>query len=309
MRKLKYNIGVFLAFFTMLSYAQKFENKFSKEITIKKGIDVSLIANYADIEIVEWSKDKVQVDAVMTVKGVSKEVAQTYFDTWEIDLTKEKDGITIISKSKNRFPELIGYVNDIDLDAFVVEMPEISIESLGVLDSMNFSFPEINFEEILNDSTFNKIYTYNFGAELDSLSKIINEFDFEKLKENQKYLQEWQEANKDNFIKLREKALELALKNREKAVANRVKLVNKREEASKKRAKAAKRRVKEALKRAKEAMKKSKNKSQKIKKRHKKIKEILKNRKETKVRTKLIIRVPKNTDFNMNVNYSKIRTN
>lgn len=46
-----------------------------------------------------------------------------------------------------------------------------------------------------------------------------------------------------------------------------------------------------------------------VKKERGKMAKILKNRKGVKVRTKLTIRVPKGTNFDMNVNYSKIRTN
>jgi hypothetical protein len=180
---------------------------------------------------------------------------------------------------------------------------------------MNFSFPEINFSEVFNDSIFNRIYSYNFNFDLDSISGSFNNIDFEKLKENQKYLQEWQEANKDNLLKLRNKAGELAKRNklfyesRIKASAKRAEAAKKRAEASLKRAEAAKKRAMASMERAKAAEKRSKARFKAQKKRHEKIKDILKNRNEAKVRTKLIIRVPKGTTFDMNVNYSKISTN
>jgi len=294
MKTIRYKISIIIALVTILVQAQKNEKSFTKELTIKKGAEVVLIANYTDIEIIEWNKKKVQVKATMTVEGVSKEVAQTYFDTWEMDLKREEDKIKIISKSKKHYPIYLELGTDIDIASSIFEMPEISIESLGVLDTMSFSYPEINFDEVFNDSTFNKIFTYKFNAELDSLGNRINKFDFEKLKNNQKYLQEWQEANKDNFIKLRERALEIAIRKKE-IKRNKKKIAITRKELAKKRAKMAKKRVKVIKKKSKE--------------RHKEIKRILKNRKEAKVRTKLTIKVPKGTDFDMNVNYSKIRTN
>jgi len=300
MNKIPYKLTVlFLCIGLTVSNAQKFEKKINKEITTK-GDKVSLVANYADIEIVEWNKNKIKMEAVMTVEGATKEEAQSYFDSWKVGLDQKPDGIHIVSKSNNHSRTSHRF------EHFNFEMPEISIESLGVLDSIDFSFPEVNFKEIFNDSTFNTIYTHDFS--LDSLG---GNFDFEKLKENQEYLKEWQEANKENFIKLQKKAALMAKRNkmhhkrRVITAKKRAELARKRGELAKKRGELARKRSVIARKRVAEARKRG----EAARKRHKKIRAIIKNRNKAKVRTKLIIKVPKGTSFNMNVNYSKISTN
>ncbi len=308
MRKVIYNLVIAFIFIgTITINAQKFEQDYSKEIMVKKGTEVTLIADYADIEIIEWKKNKIKVDAVLTVESVSKDNAKKYLNFWKIDVRQNNNEVKIISKTKQDYD--FHWSSDSEFEPHFIEMPEISLESLGILDTMNFSFPEINFQEIFKDSTFNQVFSYNFNFVTDSLNEGFNHFDFEKLKKNQNYLQEWQEANKDNFIKLREKALELALRNKD-VHEKRMKIHERRMEIHRESMERyEEKRQKQNEKRLERLEEVNKRRLKYSKKRQNKIKEILKNRKKPKIRTKLIIRVPKGTAINMNVNYSKIKTN
>jgi len=290
MNKVFYKLVIIVFFVINTLNAQSFQKEYSSEVSFNKEGEVTLYANYADIEIKEWEKNKIKVDAIMKVEGVQHKEAQSHLNSWDINLSVNNGKAIIKSKSHAGHSSL--FDNEFDFEDFNFEMPELSIESLGVLDSMDFSFPEINFSEVFNDSTFNSIYNYNF-----SVDSISGNFDFEKLKDNQKYLKEWQEANKDNFIKLQKKAAVLAKKNKL--------LHEKRAKQSMKRAELARKRGEEARKRGELARKRG----EEAQKRHKKIRNILKNRNKAKVRTKLTIYVPVGTEFNMNVNYSKISTN
>lgn len=306
MRKIIYNSIIAVFFLGIITTnAQKFEQDYTREISVKKNTNVTLIANYADIEIIEWKKNKIKVDAVLTVNGLVDEVtAKGYLSSWLIGLTHEGDRVKIISKVRSYDFDIL---DDVDL-----EMPEISLESLGVLDSVNFSFPEINFNEIYNDSTFNKIFTHDFNFKIDSLSNNFNK----NITNQQKYFEEWQKANVDNLVKLREKALEIALKNKE-LHKERIKIHQKKIEKHQEKAQKHREKRLELLAKINEnrnewhskSTKKRKEQHLKRLERRKEINEILKNRKETRVRTKLVIYVPKGTNFNMNVNYSKISTN
>ena len=320
MNKISYKLVTIVFFAINTLYAQSFQEKYSSEMSFKKGGEVTLYADYADIEIKEWNKNKIKVDAVMKVEGVSKEEAQSHLNSWNIHLSAKNGKATIRSKSHTNHSR--HFDHDFDFEDFNFEMPELSIESLGVLDSMDFSIPEINFHEVFNDSVFNNIYTHDFN--IDSLS---GGFDFEKLKENQKYLQEWQEANKDNFVKLQKKAAMIAKKSK-LLHKKRVKQSIKRGEHAKMRterlAEINERRAEKRSELTRKLAEQKKIRTERLaeiekmrirkhgkvaRKRHEKIKKILKDRNKANVRTKLTVYVPKGTEFNMNVNYSKISTN
>jgi len=313
-----YKLVLFLAFFgSVFANAQHFEKEFSKEISKGNGT-ISLHANYADIQIVEWKKNKIKIEAVMTVDGVSKEKAQNHFDNWDISLDNNSGDVSIVSKSNNYFSKSGNYSYHYDFDDFDFEMPEISFESLGVLDSMNFSFPDINFAEVLNDSVFKSISNINFNFfESDSTHF---KMDKDKVKKNQERMRAWQIANQENLKKLQIKARKLAMANQEIHEKRMKKVMEKRMEMNKKRAellaKVNKRRMEKLMEKTKKRneIQEKRNElrkkiNQKRQERRSEIKEILKNRNEGKVRTKLIIHVPKGTNFEMNVNYSKISTN
>ena len=315
MNKVLYKLVIIVMFVVNTSYAQSFQKKYSNEIPFKKGGEVTLYANYADIEIKEWKKNRIKVDAIIKVEGVQKEEAQSHLNSWDISLSENNGKATIKSKfHSNRF-------HHFDFEDFNFEMPEISIESLGVLDSMDFSFPKMDFSEVFSDSIFKNIYRYDF-----SMDSISGEFDFEKLKANQEYLKEWQKANQENFSKLQKRAEMIAKRNkrlhekRAKQSMKRIELAKMRteklaeidERRVERHGELAKKRGEEVRKRGQLARKRgiiARKREEEARKRHKKIRSILKNRNKAKVRTKLTIYVPKGTELNMNVNYSKISTN
>jgi hypothetical protein len=326
MNLIKYKTKTLLLLFVlclqMLS-AQKFKEAFKQEITVNKNAEVSLVANYADIEIIEWNKKKISVEAVMEVEGVPKESAESHFDNWRIEVKEKNDKVKIISKSNHAFPGF-DYYNDFDFEPIVFEMPEISIESLGILDSLSYSLPEITFPkgtisyfEIDNDSIFSN---FNFAnnsliIHLDSLkngkdfSHILDSFDFDNMKKTQEYLKKWQEKNKDYFIELQKRAEILAKKNAT-YYEKEIKKQKLRQKLAKNREKMAKKHAENSLKHQKkrvELLKKIKSRKEDRDKQREKIKHILKNRKKAKVRTKLTIKVPKGTVIEMNVNYSTVR--
>jgi hypothetical protein len=312
MKTIKYNLIIAFLFLGFLyTSAQKFEKNFTKEISFSKNKTVSLNANYADIEIIEWNKNKIKVDATMVVEGVSEEVANAYFDAWKINLV-DGNPVKITSKSKNHFPYFLDINTDFnfDFEPLILEMPEISIESLGVLDSIDFSFPELNFENF--DFKFDNPYISLIG--IDSLGinemffKNLDSINFINLSGKSDYLKKWKEQNQENLDKLIAKSKELAQKYKEshkvrlKSTGKRRQLLeNLRKIHEENRNKTNELRKKYRNSRIKER--------KKMRESREKIRAILIDRDKVKVRTKLTIKVPKGTHFNMNVNYSKISTN
>lgn len=73
------------------------------------------------------------MEAVMKVEGVSKENAQTHFDSWDVNLTTYNNTATIKSKSytnTNRFDFIDFEIPVVPKVPEVPKMLEINIESL-----------------------------------------------------------------------------------------------------------------------------------------------------------------------------------
>ncbi len=312
MKRIKYKLIILFLICNGIIQAQKLTKEFTKEISSDKNT-IELLVDYADIEIIEWNKNKIKIEAIMTVEGVTKNEAKKKIESWNVDILRDGKKIKIISKY-NEESEDKEYFSNKNLVKIDSKIPEISLESLGILDSMNFSFPEINFSEILNDTIFTRIYKYDFNyLKKDSIIML----DAKTLKKNIEYLKKWQSDNKENFEKLQKITNEFKKKqkqkNRHKELLEKInKIKTERiKEQNEKRKKLLEKINKVRIERKNNIEKKRENirkNREKLKMSRNKIREILKNRHKSKIRTKLKIQVPKGTKFIMEINYCKVTT-
>jgi len=77
MKKIPFKLIVFVCSLSMSMYAQQFETPI-QEYKVHNGIAVSVEASYAEIEIVEWNKNKVEIQGIMNVQGLPDDEAQQY---------------------------------------------------------------------------------------------------------------------------------------------------------------------------------------------------------------------------------------
>ena len=280
MRELQYSIVLATGLMAGgLARGQEFKTPVS-EYQVEQGAAVVIEASYSEIEIEEWNKNKVQVEGVMQVQGLSETEARGVFDAWIVESEKRDNVVTIRAKSNSFGNEYFFIHNDKYLGNVVVDIPEVSRQVLEALDSVHLVLPEIaEFPDLDFD--------FDFSTELDYES--LN-FDYEAFTENSDYLKEWQERNKEQLQRLKE---EIKLRHHE--MAEQQKEIQKRVIVIQEQA------MKEAEKQERKAEEQGRAKQDEIQR-------ILEKRQKIKVKRILKVRVPRNAKLEMDVDYCKIST-
>ena len=142
MKKLLCKITTLVLLTTSAIQAQQFKTPV-QEFRLDNGKVISIEASYTEIEIEEWSKNKVEIQGVMDVQGLNEEEAQNVFDHWTIKAEEKENGISISSSSSNLGNEYFFINNDKYLGNVMVQIPEISARVIDILDSVNFVLPKI----------------------------------------------------------------------------------------------------------------------------------------------------------------------
>lgn len=295
MKKTPFKLIAFACLVAVNSYAQRFEKPL-QEYKVNSDVAIAIEASYAEIEIVEWSKNKVEIQGIMSIQGLPEKEARNIFDGWDISTQAEANKIKIRSSSSNFGNEYFFMNSDKYLGNVIVDIPEISGRVVDMIDSIHFVLPEFdNFPDIDFDMN------YNFQFNNDSIA-----FDYEEFKKNSDYLAEWQERNKDELKRLKEE-----LKESQAEVAKHQQEIQKEiKEAQKEMQKEIQKEIKEAQKEIhKQANAEIHWKAdEKAREREYQVQRIMKDRQKVKVKKTLIIKVPRNAKLEMDVDYCKIST-
>lgn len=299
MKRKHFKILVLLFSFSMSSYAQQFIKPL-QEFKVGSNTEISIEASYAEIEIIEWNKNKVEVEGIMSIQGLPEDEAQDIFDNWDISAQANSDKISIRSSSSNFGNEYFFINSDKYVGNVVVDVPEISARVIDIIDSIHFvlpefeNFPDINFE-----------MAQNFQFSGDSIA-----FDYDEFQKNSEYLMQWQEENKEQMkiIKkeLKENQVEMAKQQRE--MQKQIKEIQR--EAMQE----ARKHAREAQIEVREAQKVARNEQRAViaaenaREREYEVKRILENRQKVKIKKTLRIKVPRNAKLEMDVDYCKIST-
>lgn len=287
MKKTRYNLVLALGLLTGLAGAQEFKTSVS-EFQVDNQATISIEASYTEIEIEEWNRNRVEVQGVMQVEGLSESEAKGIFDAWRIE-TENKGNEVVIKAKSNRFGNDYFFIhNDKYMGNVVIDIPKISSRVIEALDSIHFVLPEITeFPDI--------DYDFDFDMDLDYES--FN-FDYEAFKNDSEYLKEWQERNKEQLDRLKAQMKKNHAKMSEKhKELQRKKMIEAREEAKVK-----------AEKYAKEAEMEAREMEKEMRERQGEIQKILEKRQQIKVKRTLKVKVPKNAKLEMDVDYCKITT-
>lgn len=92
-RKL-YNTIVFF-FFVASVFAQKADKKYQEKFYTTNNVEVDINASNADIEVQNWNKNEVLVEATIEVEGVDKKEAQKYIEKWQFEALGNKKKVKI----------------------------------------------------------------------------------------------------------------------------------------------------------------------------------------------------------------------
>jgi hypothetical protein len=270
-----------------------------QEFKVGSNTKISIEASYTEIEIVEWSKNKVEVEGIMSIQGLPEDEAKAIFDSWDISAQADAENIKIRSSSSNFGNEYFFINNDKYHGNVVVDIPDVGAMVVDILDSMNFVLPEFeNFPDI----EFNM--DQNFRVMGDSIA-----FDYKEFEKNSEYLEEWQEEHKEQM-----KVLKKELKE------NQAELMREQKEMQKEMREIQKEAMEEARIHAKEAqaeVREAQRQAQKersvmiaegAKKREFEVQRIMRDRQKVKIKKTLRIKVPRNAKLEMDVDYCKIST-
>lgn len=319
MKKIPYKLIVLVGLITIGMTAQRFETPL-QEYKVSSDAAISIAASYAEIEIQEWSKNRVEIYGVMDVQGLPEEEAQSLFDSWDISTQAEASKIKIRSNSSNFGNEYFFINNDKYLGNVVVDIPEISGMVVDILDSMNFVLPEFdNFPDF--DMNMNPTIQFN----TDSIA-----FDYEEFKNNSEYLAEWQERNKEQLEKLKkelkenkaeieinQKEIEREIKEAQKEIQMAQRDIQEAEKEIQREMKVANEEIKREMKLAQKEMQREVSRAQlearaeverNASEREHEVRRIMRDRQKVKVKKTLIIKVPKNAKLEFDVDYCKIST-
>jgi hypothetical protein len=290
----------------MVSLAQSQEFKTAvSEFPVASEATVIINASYAEIEIEEWNKNRVEVQGVMHVEGVSESEAKSIFDSWEIETEKKGNIVEISATSDNFGNEFFFIHNDKYLGNVVVDIPKISARVIEALDSMHIVLPEIaEFQDFEYD------FDFNTNMDYESMN-----FDYEEFKKNSAYLKEWQEQNKEQLERMREELKEshkeMAKEHKEMQMEMREiqkeAMVEARREMERQ-AREMEREVREAQIEAREIEKQARVAERRVLERESEIQKIIEERQKIKVKRTLKIKMPKNAKLEMDVDYCKITT-
>ena len=77
MKSTHFKLLIFSFSLSLSSFAQQF-TKPLQEFKVGSNTKISIEASYAEIEIVEWSKNKVEVEGIMSIQGFRKMKLKLY---------------------------------------------------------------------------------------------------------------------------------------------------------------------------------------------------------------------------------------
>ena len=285
MKKIQYKPMIAMLLLTGLMSAQEFKTPVS-QFQVDNQATVSIEASYTEIEIEEWNKNRVEVQGVMHVEGMSESEARAIFDAWHIEVENTGNEVYIEAKSSRFGNDYFFIHNDKYLGNVVIDIPDVSAHILEALDSVHFVLPEITEFPGID-------YDFDFDMDLDYES--LN-FDYEAFKEDSKYLKEWQARNKEQLKRLKEELSK-----------SQAKMLAKQKEMEKKEMIALQDREK-AEKYARQAEKEAKEVAKAMQERQFEIQKIIEKRQKIKVKRTLKVKMPKNAKLEMDVDYCKITT-
>ncbi len=351
MKIVRFKLAILLIVtFTFAVSAQKGKKDFREEFKVKPDVVIDVNTRHTDIEIITWDKNEVVVEAFMKVEGeeVTEDMRDEFYDQWEFEAYGNSSKIHVKSRS-NSFIDIhsfdfdapnydIFHKNSQGKNGFTFVVPDISIQGLDILDSIDFVIPELPPLPDLPPLP-------ELDIVLPDLPPMPSKFDYDAYKKDKGYLERWKKENEDligknadvtvrkNSISIKskkggnksiynwsftndqeerveeiaervEEALERSREAREKRMEELEKRYEERKKRHEERRKELAVRLKERAEKRDEQRKLDLVKRQEARdKQRKEIQSFLKKRDNVKIKRQIVIRAPKDAKFNMNVRY------
>ena len=212
-----------LCLISMGGFGQSKSKTFSEDFNVEDDVVIDINTSYTDIEFETWNKDKVIIEATITLEGSLENEISDYFENSGFEIMGNSKQVTIASTGTSISP--IHFLNEID---FNIELPEIPD-----FDTFEFDLSEMEDLPVMPPVPSPK-------------------FDYEEYeKRGEKYLKDWQKNFEENFgepyrdrmEKWQQKIGEKQRKVQEKRQEAHVKMAEARAELALKRAQSNQRRM------------------------------------------------------------------
>ncbi len=349
MRTLRFKmIALLLCLSLGTIYAQKQNKKYTEKFNVNKDVAIDINTRYTDIEIETWDRNEVVIEGYIEYEGEATQKAiDDYLKRWNFEALGNKSSIKVTSNSSGLFnihtfnfdePNYENiYPHDIQSTVknlqFVI--PEVSVEALGVLDSLHVIMPELpeiaEFPELQGIQSLGS-FAFNLDDSFDFFI-LPEKFDFKKFKKDKNYLKEWKKRNEKHLkgadVKVGKNSISITIDEDDEVskeeLEKRLKEMKVRREARhkehkeklKKRQAEIKIRMNELKKRTEQRneerkialVKRQEARERRVKElasRRTEVRDILAKREKSKIKRIIKIKAPKGAKFNMNVKYGSM---
>jgi len=212
-------LTLLLCFIAAGVYGQKQTKTFKERFNVSTDAVLDINTSHADIEFETWSKNEVEIEAIIEIEDATDKEAEKYFENSGFEILGNSKKVSLRTGSENS-----GFWSHplSDLQNFHIEMPE---------------FPEI--------------HEYNFDFDFEELSNIpipsMADFDHKAFKKDgDEYLKKWKKEFDESYDEEHVKKLEDWARRMEE---KQEKMAKKREEMAKKRAEMQEKRIDKQIER------------------------------------------------------------
>ncbi len=147
------------------SFATEYTKTTSKSFDVKPGVLLDINAEFGDIKAHNWDKQKISIEATITVDASSQSKANDRFERIKLEIEGGKDLVSIISSLESGFFNKSS--NNISID-FLIYYPADSRLKL------NMEFGSAFFEDIKGETDIDMEYG-SFNA--NNLSSLVNKIE------------------------------------------------------------------------------------------------------------------------------------
>ncbi|MBE9468614.1 MAG: hypothetical protein IMY72_09910 [Bacteroidetes bacterium] len=139
--------------------SEEYTKKFHEEYSINKSTKFNITNKFGDINIKNWDKDEISIDATITVKSANKDKADKIFSKIDVTISKEGDLIKAITEINDKI-----HNSDFSID-YVVKTPSyiniqlynkfgsVYIEELTGKSNISVKYGNLKADKIYDDNT------------------------------------------------------------------------------------------------------------------------------------------------------------
>ena len=126
MKQNKHKIFWSILLITTVVFGQQQSKKQSESFNVNNDVLVEINTRHSDVMVETWNRNKVDIQGIWEIDGMTKEEADQYFKDWKFEALGNKNKVIITSKSSNNNH----YHSDV-FDDFDFEFDLESISHLG----------------------------------------------------------------------------------------------------------------------------------------------------------------------------------